>query len=317
MEQMVCKKCGEVMESMAEHCNWCGVANKYRVTDEQEQCPECSKVSSPVFSYCPWCGKNHEGDERPRKKVKGFGLNCSCHICSGGIMKTMKYCPWCGEKIWDSKYPDDQCKSDCFECGASIHQGWQHCVFCGEYTQQVSKLSTGDSAHITKDALFFLALSAAERMTETRSSFMSIFDKTGFETLGFLFGRNHPSRHEVHYVFPLASAKSKTDGVKYNPYAIKGLDKVIKYSNGSAALIGVFHSHPHSDEPFPSLTDRFSMKKGSLEMIVSVKKTSKRMDWKWNRSANLLEGAFGRLFFRLGAYVLNESGVVEVLRINV
>ena len=317
MEQMVCKKCGEVMEPMAEYCNWCGTANESWETDEHEQCPECSNVSSPSFAHCPWCGNDYEGDKKPRKRVKGFSFNYSCYCCGGGIMKTMKHCPWCGEKIWDSKYPDKQCKTDCPECGASIHEGWQHCVFCGEYTQQVSKLSTSHNAHITKNALFFLALSAAERLTETRSSFLSLFEKTGFETLGLLFGKNHSSRYEVNYVFPLASAKSTTDSVNYNPYAIKGLNKVIKHSSGSAKKIGVYHSHPNTDEPFPSGTDRLSMMKGSLEIIISVKKTSKRMDWKWNRKANLMEGAFGRLFFRLGAYVLNYSGVVEALKINV
>ena len=317
METKCCASCGEELEPCAEYCNWCG-DGPYRREGEDFECGSCGEAIADSFSFCPWCCEDLDGDWEPRERAKGFRFNDTCPECKGSMLRTMEFCPWCGDG--QDEYEYNEAGAECEGCGRSSHYEWQHCVFCGEFLQQIVRLNEDVTVKITPDAFLALALSPTERQLESRRTWI-FFEESGYETLGILFGVNWENCSEVRAVFPFATAKSKTASVDYpkNFEQIMGRIKPILKSAGIKNLewLGTFHSHPDTDDANPSITDHETTEIGDLEIIVAVRRTSKKTKMKWNRDELQLEGSVGNLAFAIKAYSISENGVAECHRVAI
>jgi len=267
------------------------------------------RVSS--FSYCAWCGKDFDGNEKPRQKARGFSFNgLTCPACKGPILKSMEYCPWCREDL-----KDNGADKICPRCGASIGKDWQHCIYCGSFAQQISRLSTDYTVTMTREALFFLALAAAERHLEKRRHLL-LFTKSGFETYGYVFGNMKDRCFSVEHLYPIASVKSMQDSVSLTYDNEDNIHRVIQDFKVPCKRIGVFHNHPNKSNPCPSIADyRSNLRKEQISIIVAIEDAKKRLKWRWNAKGFFLEGTVIKLHFRIGAYKKNGR-MAEALQID-
>jgi proteasome lid subunit RPN8/RPN11 len=314
MDKELCKRCNLPIEPMAKYCNWCGAGPYARVSKQiNQKCPDCGEAISPLFSYCPWQKNDLGGDKKPRQKIKGFKFNVQCPNCKGGILKTMAYCPWCNKDLLECSFEG---KEQCPKCKRYLDKQWQRCVFCGAFAESaIVRLNPKQHIKITKEALLFLCLATGERQREKRNKWV-FFEEAGFETIGLLFGEKRKNVYKITYAYPVASAESSTDQVVHNQEAEKALIRIIEQAHLKDRRIGLFHSHPNEDWAYPSTADIETTKKGSLEVIVAVRRTNKSQRWKWNAKENLLEGSIGSFYFRIFAYIINKS-VVEALKIKI
>ena len=313
MKKKVCESCSQETEVLAKFCNWCGNGPKLRVGGmNQRSCPKCKEMRSSSFSYCPWCGEDLDGDEKPRQRVRGLPFNgLTCPTCEGPVLKSMEFCPWCRQDL-----KDNNAKKECPSCSASIGDNWQHCVYCGSFTQQIARLSADYTVSMTREALFFLALATAERHLEKRRHLL-LFKKTGFETYGYVFGNIKDNCFTIEHLYPIASMKSRQDGVCFTENNEDNINRVIKSFKVPCKRIGVFHNHPNANDPYPSVEDYdLNLRKEHISVIVAIEDATKKLSWQWNAKGFFLEGTVTKLHFRIGAFK-KIGGMAEALQIDI
>jgi len=312
MKRKICESCNQEMENLAKFCHSCGKGPNLREGGMiQRSCIKCGEMRSSSFSYCAWCGKDFDGDEKPRQRARGFPFDGeTCPACEGPILKSMEYCPWCRKYL-----KMNGGEKECPWCNASIGEDWQHCIYCGSFTQQISRLSKDYSVSITREALFFLALATAERHLEKRRHLL-LFTKTGFETFGYVFGNIKDNCFTVEHLYPMASAKSQQGSVEINDDTLANMNRVIRSFKVPYKRIGVFHNHPNAGDPYPSIFDYdWNLSTEQISVIVAIEDGAKRLNWRWNDKGFFLEGTASKLHFRIGAYKKNGS-MAEALQID-
>jgi proteasome lid subunit RPN8/RPN11 len=298
---------------MAKYCNWCG-SGPYEHSGESfyKKCPNCMEPISPIFSFCPWCRFDLTGDKTPRQKTLGFSFNVQCPNCKGGVSKAMAFCPWCSKDLLECTFKQgDQCP----KCKRHLDKYWQHCIYCGAFAESIiTRLNTKHYLKITQEALFFLCLASGERQREKRNKWI-FFEEAGFETIGLLFGERKKRVYKITHAYPVASAVSKTGAVLFNEEAERALNRIIEEAQLSNRWLGNFHSHPNEDWAYPSTADVETTKQDALEIIIAVRRTTKKQKWAWNKRENLLQGTIGSFYFQIFAYTLRNH-VVEALKIK-
>ncbi len=136
------------------------------------------------------------------------------------------------------------------------------------------------------------------------------------ECFGYLIGHMNDDACHVDMAVPLQSADRKFMEVSVHSHRVERVTQLMDEFH-RWRQIGDFHSHPDYNgqtwEPILSQTDVSTMGKKFVSIVISLKETARRSNWRYDRKGNL-SGTVGGYRLKLSAYYrgITENSVRQV-----